>query len=278
LQVAPQVASQLQEIQAAVILAKQFPRVYDDSWARLMKACQRKTLAEKARYRYPRGGKMIVGPSVNLARVAAQCYGNIRWGLNILRNDNDEVLIEGWAWDMEQNIKSTAQDCFKKLIFRKDKGWVTPDERDLRELINRRGAILVRNCLLNILPKDLIEDAEAQAEQALRKQIKDPSGERKRLILEFDKYGVTVDMLNRYIGQESWGADDIIHLKEILNSIQDGQAKREDYFPPTKAATPDENGQGATKPDESRQGTAKQGQNGNSLSLDMMAPNKKDDN
>ena len=150
---ASQSAAAIQEIQAAVVLAKKFPRDYDKAWANLMKACERKTMAEAASYAYPRGGATVNGPTVNLARVAAQCYGNIRFGLDILRDDQEVMLIEGWGWDIENNIRVTAQDRFKKLIYRKKGGWQVPDERDLRELVNRRGAILVRNCLLQVLPR-----------------------------------------------------------------------------------------------------------------------------
>ena len=45
--------------------------------------------------------------------------------------------------------------------------WTVPDERDLRELTNRRGAICVRNAILALVPPDLVEDAMATADQTL---------------------------------------------------------------------------------------------------------------
>jgi hypothetical protein len=230
LQIAPSVASAVQEIQAAIIVAKQFPRNLDDCWAKLMKSCQRKSFAEKARYSYPRGGQTISGPSVNLARTAAQCYGNIRWGLSITRDDEDNRTIRGWAWDMESGAYNYAEDHFQKLIYRKKDGWIKPDERDLRELTNRRGAILVRNALLNVIPKDFIEDAEGICIKTLRSDIKDPEGEKKRLILEFDKIGVSVTMLTGYLGTGKWSPDNLIELQGVLNAIKEGSAKRDDYF------------------------------------------------
>jgi len=220
----------LAEIQGAMMLAKRFPRDFNAAWQNLMKTCQRKTFAEVATYAFPRGGVTVSGPSINLAKAAAQAYGNVRWGLNILRNDDSEMTIEGWAWDVEQNIKVTAQDSFQKLIYRKSGGWVKPDERDLRELVNRRGAILIRNCLFGILPRDLAEDAMAQARKTLKQEIKDPNGEKKRLILEMDKYGITVEMVNEYFKSQTWTTDDLVELNGILLAIKDGTAKRDDYF------------------------------------------------
>lgn len=230
LQVSSQAATALQEIQGAIFLAKQFPRNENQCFGKLMEACKRKTLAEKAAYSFPRGGTTVSGPSVNIARVAAQIYGNVRWGLDILRADEDDMTIEGWAWDIENNVKVTAQDNFKKLVFRKNGGWMKPDERDLRELVNRRGAILVRNCLLQILPKDLIEDALAMCRKILKSEIKDPKGEAKRLIVQFADYGVSVEQLQEYTGQTDWDADTLVELQEILTAIKDGVAKPKEYF------------------------------------------------
>lgn len=239
LQVSSQAATALQEIQGAIFLAKQFPRNENQCFGKLMEACKRKTLAEKAAYSFPRGGATVSGPSVNIARVAAQIYGNVRWGLDILRADEDDMTIEGWAWDIENNVKVTAQDNFKKLVFRKSGGWVKPDERDLRELVNRRGAILVRNCLLQILPKDLIEDALAMCRKILKSEIKDPKGEAKRMIVQFSDYGVSVEQLQEYTGQTEWDADTLVELQEILTAIKDGVAKPKEYFGKKEEVVPE---------------------------------------
>ena len=241
LSVANQSASAFEEIRAAVFLAKQFPRNYNQAWQSLMTACKRRSLAAKAVYRFPRGETTVTGPSVRLARVAAQCYGNIRYGLKVLRDDPDAMHIQGWAWDVESNTHVEADDRFNKLIYRKPKegrggkpgtlgGWVTPDERDLRELMFRRGAILIRNCLLQVMPFDLIEDAVAEAAKGLRDGIKDPKGDSKRLLLDFAAIGVTAEMLTEYVGSTEWTPDNIVDLRQILEAIKDGQARREEFF------------------------------------------------
>lgn len=234
LQIAPSTAMAIQEIQGAIIIAKKFPRKMDECWSKLMKACQRKTFADKARYTYPRGKgdkKVIIsGPSVNLARTAGQCYGNVRWSLDVLRDDDEYRTIKGWAWDMENNVYVAFEDHFQKLIFRRDGGWIVPDERELRELTNRRGAILVRNALLGVMPRDFIEDAEGMCVKTLKENIKDPAGEKKRLILAFEKIGVPVKLLTEYLGTSSWSPDDLIELQGILTAISEGHGKREDYF------------------------------------------------
>ena len=61
-----------QEVQAAMVIAKKFPRDAIQAEKRILDACKRKLLAENAMYVYPRGGTTIEGPSIRLAEVLAQ--------------------------------------------------------------------------------------------------------------------------------------------------------------------------------------------------------------
>ncbi len=237
------------EIQSAIVLARRFPRNEDQAFALLMKACSRTSFAEAAEYSFPRGGSTVSGPSVNLAREAARVWGNIRYGLTILRDDEETRQIEGWAWDLETNTKVTAQDDFRKVIQRKKKGggteWVKPDERDLRELTNRRGAILVRNCILQLLPRDLIEDAQGKAGETLKtKAEQDPEGAKKKLILAFADLNVTPEMLEKYLGHPlaQCSPAEIANLRKVYASIKDGNSTWEEYL---QASNGSGNGGGA---------------------------------
>lgn len=69
------ISRQAQEVQAAMVIAKKFPRDEVQSFNRIMRACQRKTLAEQAMYEYPRGGTKVTGPSIRLAEAMAPELG-----------------------------------------------------------------------------------------------------------------------------------------------------------------------------------------------------------
>lgn len=220
------------EIQSAIVLAKRFPRDEDLSFQKLMKACGRTTFAEDAEYSFPRGGQPVKGPSVFLAREAARVWTNIRYGLTITRDDQNSRQIQAWAWDLETNTKISAEDDFRKLIFRKGKGWIEPDERDLRELTNRRGAILIRNCVLQILPKDLIEDALETCRVTLRSNAaKDPDATRKKILMAFSELNVTAEMLAAYLGHPvaQSGPAEMADLRAVYKSISDGNTTWADY-------------------------------------------------
>lgn len=220
------------EIQSAIILAKRFPRDEDKAFEKLMRACGRTSFAEDAEYSFPRGGQMVKGPSVNLAREAARIWGNVRYGITITRDDQSSRQIQGWAWDLETNTKPSAEDDFRKLIFRKGKGWIEPDERDLRELTNRRGAILIRNAILQILPKDLIEDALSKCRETLRSNAaQDPDAARKKILLAFSELNINPEMLAAYLGHpvaQSSPAE-IADLRAVYKSISDGNTTWGDY-------------------------------------------------
>src|SRR5262249_52625590 len=110
-----------QEVQAAVIVAKRFPRNEDAAFQQLMKSCARPTFAGDVTYSFPRGGSTVTGPTVYLAREFARLWGNIRHGCDVVAEDEEERTIRAWAWDLQTNVKVSHDVTFKKLIQRKDK-------------------------------------------------------------------------------------------------------------------------------------------------------------
>lgn len=230
------------EIQSAIIAAKRFRRNEQEAFVRAVKSFTRASMAEAATYNFPRGGKAVEGPSVDCARELARIWGNIRYGLRVVSQDADRLHIKAYALDLETNCYVEAEDEFSKLIQRKDKytgesKWVQPDERDLRELMNRRGAIAVRNCILQVLPSDLVDDVLKTAKHTLQKDAssaleKSREDVVKHLVVAFDRSGVNVGMLEQYLGHklDVITADEVAALKQIHQSIKEGVAKREEFF------------------------------------------------
>lgn len=220
------------EVRAAITVALSFPRNEDRAFEKLMRACRRPAFAEDASYSFPRSGSDITGPSIYLAREAARVWGNIRHGLNVVADDEEARTIEAWAWDLETNTKVFAQDTFRKLVYRKKGGWIKPDERDLRELTNRRGAVLKRNCILEILPADLIDDARNMAVETLRNgAAADPEAARKRIIAAFSAMNITPEMLEQRLGHPlaQCSPAEIAELRQIYKSIADGNSTWSEY-------------------------------------------------
>ena len=79
--VAIEASRAIAEAQGKLVIAKRFPRDEVASFAKAMQACQRKGMAEKAFYAYPRSGQTIKGPTIRFAEELARCWGNIDYGI-----------------------------------------------------------------------------------------------------------------------------------------------------------------------------------------------------
>jgi hypothetical protein len=227
------VSRQAQEVQAAMVIAKKFPRDYVASYNRIMQACQRKGLAEKATYEYPRGGQKVVGASIRLAEALAQNWGNIDYGIIELEQKKGESQVMAYAWDLETNTRQTKVFTVPHIRETKKGNIPLTDPRDIYEMVANQGARRVRACILGIIPGDVIEDAVEQCNRTLA------SGEAplidviKQVTLFFQRdFNVSVECLEKYIGckSEAFSMNDCIRLRKLYNSIKDGMVKREDVF------------------------------------------------
>lgn len=228
------VSRQAQEVQAAMVIAKKFPRSETESFNRIMKACKRKTLAEQSMYEYPRGDTKVTGPSIRLAEAMAQNWGNLDFGIIELEQKNGESQVMAYAWDLETNTRQTKVFSVPHVRFTKRGGIPLKDPRDIYEMVANQGARRLRACILGVIPGDVIDAAVAQCSATLLNDVGIPLVDLVRQVAAtFDeKYGVTIPMLEKYIGcrNESFTMNDLVRLKKVYKSLQDGMAKREDYF------------------------------------------------
>jgi hypothetical protein len=231
-------AGAAEEIRVAAQLAVHRPRSEEAARQRILQLCEKKAFAEAAAYRYPRGNTTVTGCSVVLARELARLWGNIRDGVKIIADDEDTRSIVGWAWDVENNSYEECPDTFRKVIQRKNPKtgvtqWVTADERELRELTNRRGAICVRNAVLHLMPFDLKEEIGERASATMRAEVeKDPDAAKRQVIDGFSRIGVPADELEAYIGHDLGGLSpaEVEKLRGIYRSVNDGEAAWADFY------------------------------------------------
>lgn len=238
------------EIESAITVARKLPRCELAACAAIEKACTRLKFADAATYSFPRGGKTIKGPSVYLAREAARCWGNVRHGLYITQDDARNRTIRGWAWDLQTNMRVELEDTFAKLIQRKrfnkttrqsSTEWVEPDERDLRELTNRRGAMTVRNCILQLIPQDIIDTAIEKADQTLLAGVSsNPDDALKELVAAFVNINISSDMLAEYLNHpvKQVTPAEVVELRGVWRSVRDGNTKWADHMEGPKTDEP----------------------------------------
>lgn len=228
-----------QEVQAAVFMAKQFPRDESRAMARINTACRRKRLAEVASYEYPRGGTKVTGPSIRLAEAVAQCWGNIQTGVVELERRAGESTAMAYAWDLETNYRQEKRFTVKHIRETRSGSTALTDSRDIYELIANQGARRQRACILGVIPGDVIEDAMKQCSETLKRDEK-PLKDRLEDMAEVFKteFGVTKEQLEANVGMnfDAFTDQAFLKLRGIYASLHDGMAKVEDYFPNTEDA------------------------------------------
>jgi len=220
------------ETQAALVIASQFPRNTIKATDRIMTACQRPGLAMSATYIYPKGKKDVTGPSIRLAECIAQNWGNIQFGVREIENTKTGSVVCTYAHDLETNTKCEKTFTVPHWRSTKSGGYALTDPRDKYELVANMGARRLRACILAIIPGDIIESAVKECEKTIRANA-DCSPEGIQYMLKgFEKLGVTKKMIEGYIGRriETISPAQVINLKGIYSSLDDGMSGPEDWF------------------------------------------------
>lgn len=232
------VSRETTEIQAAYTVAMARPRDEELAYKKIIEACKRPALAKKAAYSFDRGrGEPISGPSVHLAREIARAWGNIIDGYSVLSTTEDTAHLRAYAQDLESNVTKVGERIVKLLIYRKIGGWQKADERQVRELLAKEAAILIRNCILQLIPGYIIDDALAVAKKTLIQDTvaltkKDPTATRLALIKAFDSIGVSMAAVENYIGStiDQITPEKMTELRQVYQAIKDGVSTVSEYF------------------------------------------------
>lgn len=230
--IAEVVSSAQAEIQSALVIAKKFPRDQTAAYNRIMQACQRRLLAESSTYRYNRGGTDIEGPSIRLAEVIAQSWGNFRFGVMERERLKGYSVMVAFAWDMETNTRVDQEFTVRHWRDTKKGGYAVEDERDIYELTANLGARRLRSCILRLVPGDIVDAALVECEKTLTKDGKPLADRIREMVVKFGEFGVTQEMIAARVGHkiEVCTIQEVVNFSKIYTSIRDGLSAREDWF------------------------------------------------
>lgn len=248
-------AAAIAEVQAAYVMAMKNPRNIFEARSRMLEACDRKRFSEKARYRRPVGkdryGNEVFaeGFSVHFARPAAVMMRNILINTGVLYEDDKIRKVVARATDIEANVAYTKEAVVEKTIERSSgKGREVisqrtnsynkttylvvayPHEVDLKAA--KVTAILLRDCVIPLIPPDLLEEVEEKIVEVLSSEMEnDPITARKKLVDSFREQGVLPNQLLEYLGHpiEEMSPKEYVDLRAVYLALRDGQARWEDY-------------------------------------------------
>lgn len=231
-------------VQARYIMAMQRPRDWDDVRTRILKDCKRPGFAATAKYRVPRGGKDIVGPSIRFAESVVRSMGNILVETTTLYEDEDKRIVRVTATDLEANLTYHQDVSVAKTVERskikegqpilgerlnsygKRVFLVEATDDDLRMKEASAVSRAVRGLALRLLPGDILEEAMVAVDRTNDSDTKaDPDAARKRMVDAFAAINVSASDLRQYLGVDVGKASpaDMRDLRELYNSIKDGQ-------------------------------------------------------
>lgn len=220
------------EVQAALVIAKQFPRNPIEAYDRVMNSCQRPGLAQSAVYSYARGGTSVTGPSIRLAEMLAQNWGNIQYGIRELSSENGESTVEAFAWDVETNTRQTKVFQVPHIRYTRQGTKKLTDPRDIYELVANNGARRLRACILGVIPGDVVDAAVDQCEKTIHASADtSPEGVQK-LIKAFEQFGVSKDDIEGFIQRrvDAITPANVVSLRKIFTSLRDGMSSAKDWF------------------------------------------------
>ena len=106
------------------------------------------------------------------------------------------------------------------------------DERDIYELLANNAARRMRNCVLAIIPGDIVEDAVSQCHKTLVTKCEITPDRIKKMLAAFEPFGVTKQQIETRIQRkiEAIAPAQFVKLMEIFNSLKDGMSEPSDWF------------------------------------------------
>lgn len=230
------------EVQAMVVVGQSRPRDETRAIEDMRSACRRIQMANKAFFKFPRGGQTVQGATVHLARELARCWGNITYGVTELeRNDaagQSEMIA--YAWDVQTNARSATSFIVPHKRDKKGGAEVLVDLRDIYENNANNAARRLREMIFSVLPRWYVDEAMAICRLTLEKgEGETPLPSRIATVVQwFADIGVSRERLEAKVGSKSgsWTAVDLANLGISYQSLKNKEVTADEEFPQVKGA------------------------------------------
>jgi hypothetical protein len=227
-------AQERASIDIQVSTAKKFPRNLTRVRTNSVGiACMNKETAESCRYAKPVGGKNVTGPSVHLARIVCQQYGNIRVQQRIKQITDKTIIAEAVAFDMETNY-AVCVEARRSIIDKRGKRYTeSVIETNAMAIL----AIAERNAILKVVPKAIIDTVYEEAFKCANGDLSDNA----KLIIARDKafeflkneYSATEEEVVTCLGlktKDAIKAEHIADLRGYVQALKDKELTADELF------------------------------------------------
>ena len=189
--------------------------------------------AQTCTYSVPRGGKPITGPSVHLAKILAQVWGNLRIEAKVVSIDEKQVTSEAVCFDLENNLAIKTQ--VKRSIIDRNKKRYSEDLVTVTG--NAANSIALRNAVLSVIPRSIVDKVYNEAKAMITGDVSNDTkliAKRKQVVDALkDTYGVTEQEIFAAVGKAAithLTSDDLVILIGVGTAIKDGDTTVEEAF------------------------------------------------
>ena len=227
------------EVDMQIATAKKYPRSVSKVREKVLEiaTCDQE-VAESCFYALPRDGKTIEGPSVRLAEIVANSYGNIRVGARVIGEDKNFIVCQGVCIDMENNVSSSVE--VRRRITNKHGNRYSDDM--INTTANAGCSIAFRNAIFKTVPMAIFKDVQAKIKKVSMGDARTLNERRKAAVAWFEGKGVKkaniIATLNRSKAEDEPAlrqVDDITleHLQilnGIRNAVNDGDISIQEAF------------------------------------------------
>jgi hypothetical protein len=231
--VAAEALKEVAQVQAAVMMAKKYPRDRFTAFKNIIEDCGRYKMAQSAIYSFPRGESHVTGPSIRLAEVIARNWGNMDCGIRELSRDDEKSVCEAYAWDLETNWRATRIFEVPHVRATRKGTYKLNDPRDIYENMANQGSRRLRACILQAIPSDVIDKAVEKCKETITKKSGKSLVDRtQEMVLAFSALGINVAHIEKKLKHplDIITEDEMFDFITIYNSIKDNHAKRGDFF------------------------------------------------
>lgn len=225
-----------------IVTAKRYPRKLASCIENsIALATLSEETAKECMYNLLKGGKMIKGPSVVLAKIMAREFGNMRVENRVVGYDKTHVTCEATAFDLEKNY--AIRTTIKKSLLTSLGGRVS---EDMAVIIGNAGnAVALRNAVFAILPKQVVDKVYTAVREKIAGKLSDENAltaARAKMIEHvkntYPSYAFTDEEIASAFGKQSIShltKDDIIDFAGIETAIKSGDISVESVFRPGMA-------------------------------------------
>jgi hypothetical protein len=229
------------QVQAAAVMARQFPRDRRTAIAHMEDACRRSALAQNAFFEYRRGVQRVAGSTIKLAQELARIWGNIDYGMTELRRDGDQSEMLAYAWDLETNARFAqiviVQHRRDKTVDGEKVSESLTDQRDIYEANTSNAARRLREAIFRVLPGWFVDQAESLCRATLENPPDDDRTLEQRIAALAkgfeERWGIGPERLEARVEKplSTWTAYDVGQMQITWKTLSRGEVTVDDAFP-----------------------------------------------